>query len=468
MRRCSRDLETIVAKAMARDAAGRYATAAALAEDLRRFVEDRPIRARRISPAERLARWCRRNKVLAASIGVAAAALVAVAVLSLIYADRQARHAAEQAEANEQIRRLAGDLERRGKALESSLAESNSRLARLDLERGQTAFEKGQIGVGMLWTVESLRMATKAGDEVGKHVALANLSAWRRHYVEPKEVFTRAVSCMAFSPDGKTIVTGSYDKTARLWDAATGRPLGQPMEHSDSQVCRGVQPGWQGDPHRRLRQHGAAVGRRHRPAHRSTHAAFGPGVVRGVQPGWQDDPHRGRDYWLELRLQDAATSQPFGPPMEHSSWVSSVAFGPDGKILTEPGQDSQVADHSASPCYIRKRVYSVAFQPRWQDDPHRELGQDRAAVGRRYSDRSTRPSLCRIRARVKTPREASAPGWQVGSLTGSLRTTTGSAGLGRRYRSTDWQGPGAPRRGFVAGWPFSPDGKTRFSPAVQN
>ena len=67
-----RDLETIIAKATARDPAGRYATAAALAEDLRRFVEDRPIRARRVSAAERLARWCRRNKVLAASIGVAA------------------------------------------------------------------------------------------------------------------------------------------------------------------------------------------------------------------------------------------------------------------------------------------------------------------------------------------------------------------------------------------------------------
>ena len=61
-----RDLETIIAKATARDPAGRYATAAALAEDLRRFVEDRPIRARRVSAAERLARWCRRNTVLAA------------------------------------------------------------------------------------------------------------------------------------------------------------------------------------------------------------------------------------------------------------------------------------------------------------------------------------------------------------------------------------------------------------------
>ena len=36
---------------------------------------------------------------------------------------------------------------------------------------------------------------------------------------------------MAFSPDGKTVLTGSDDKTARLWDAATGQPLGPPMKH---------------------------------------------------------------------------------------------------------------------------------------------------------------------------------------------------------------------------------------------
>lgn len=221
-----RDLETIIAKATARDPAGRYTTAAALAEDLRRFVEDRPIRARRTSPVEQLARWCRKNPLIASSIGLAAMALVAVAVMALLHANRQA-------EANKRITRLASDLEKEGGRLKTALSESNRRLAMLDLERGRAAFEKGQIGVGMLWTVESLRMATEAKDEAGRHVALANLSAWRRHHVALKEVFSHGdeVWCVAFSPDGKTILTGCRDRMARLWDAATGQPIGPPMAH---------------------------------------------------------------------------------------------------------------------------------------------------------------------------------------------------------------------------------------------
>src|SRR5262249_6225739 len=56
-----RDLETVVLKAIARDPAHRYQTPAAMADDLKRFVEDRPVRARRVSETEKLWRWCRRN-----------------------------------------------------------------------------------------------------------------------------------------------------------------------------------------------------------------------------------------------------------------------------------------------------------------------------------------------------------------------------------------------------------------------
>ena len=76
------DLETIVLKAMAPDPAHRYATAGELADDLGRFLDDRPICARRVGPGERLWRWTRRNRVVAGLIGLAVALLVLVAVVA--------------------------------------------------------------------------------------------------------------------------------------------------------------------------------------------------------------------------------------------------------------------------------------------------------------------------------------------------------------------------------------------------
>ncbi|HEV3084274.1 MAG TPA: protein kinase [Gemmataceae bacterium] len=81
-----RDLETVVMKAIARDPRSRYATAEALAEDLRRFLMDRPILARRNSRVERLRHWCRRNPVVAGLTGLLASLLLAIAVGSTITA----------------------------------------------------------------------------------------------------------------------------------------------------------------------------------------------------------------------------------------------------------------------------------------------------------------------------------------------------------------------------------------------
>ncbi len=75
-----RDLETIVLKCLAHEPAGRYATAAALAADLRAFLEDRPIAARRIRRADRAWRWCRRNPALAGVSALSGVLLIAVVV----------------------------------------------------------------------------------------------------------------------------------------------------------------------------------------------------------------------------------------------------------------------------------------------------------------------------------------------------------------------------------------------------
>ena len=56
-----RDLETIVLKALAKDPKDRFGSAGELADELRRFVEGRPIRSRPVSVVEQLWRWCKRD-----------------------------------------------------------------------------------------------------------------------------------------------------------------------------------------------------------------------------------------------------------------------------------------------------------------------------------------------------------------------------------------------------------------------
>jgi serine/threonine protein kinase len=77
-----RDLETIVARCLERDPKARYQTADALAEDLERWLEGRPIIARPVRAPARVLRWSRRNPILAAA--VTACLLLALAVIWLL------------------------------------------------------------------------------------------------------------------------------------------------------------------------------------------------------------------------------------------------------------------------------------------------------------------------------------------------------------------------------------------------
>lgn len=94
------DLETVILHAMAREPADRYATADELAEDLRRFLDDRPILARRAGVAEQVWRWCRRNQALATVTATAFVLMVAITIISLVAFLKTATANAETARAN--------------------------------------------------------------------------------------------------------------------------------------------------------------------------------------------------------------------------------------------------------------------------------------------------------------------------------------------------------------------------------
>jgi serine/threonine protein kinase/WD40 repeat protein len=86
-----RDLDTIIHTAIAKDPKDRYATAAELRDELERFLSDRPIRSRPVSPLERYWRWCRRNPLLALASSAACALVIAIAVVSTVAAYRNGR-----------------------------------------------------------------------------------------------------------------------------------------------------------------------------------------------------------------------------------------------------------------------------------------------------------------------------------------------------------------------------------------
>jgi WD40 repeat protein/serine/threonine protein kinase/tetratricopeptide (TPR) repeat protein len=300
-----RDLETIVLKATERDPARRYRTPHDLAEDLQRFLEDKPIRARQVSRSERLWRWCRRNPALATSTSVAAAGLVAVTAFAILFAVVQGKNAAAQVRANaalveeqQQTRAEKERAERFAADLATALNETKKQEARLDVEKGHGLIEKGQLYPGMLWLARGLQNAPADAAALQDSIR-TSLAALRSEAPALRRVFTPSGGPLAaaFSPDGKLLLIGGGlmggKGEARLWDLGTGKPLEPPLPH----------------------------------AHRVWSVAFSPDG-KTLLTGGGNDRAQG-----EVRLWDATTGKPLGPPLSLLHSVMAVAFSPDGKTF---------------------------------------------------------------------------------------------------------------------------------------
>jgi tetratricopeptide (TPR) repeat protein len=95
-----RDLETVCVKCLAKDPSRRYPTALALADDLERFLQGRPILARPAPAGERFVKWVRRRPATAAGFGVACLAAAALLIGGVTY-EVLLQSALERAQANE-------------------------------------------------------------------------------------------------------------------------------------------------------------------------------------------------------------------------------------------------------------------------------------------------------------------------------------------------------------------------------
>lgn len=83
-----RDLETVILKATAKSPSDRYGSVAELADDLNRFLEDRPVRARRLNRLQRFGRWARREPLAAGlTVGIFAVLMLGLMLTSWFYQD---------------------------------------------------------------------------------------------------------------------------------------------------------------------------------------------------------------------------------------------------------------------------------------------------------------------------------------------------------------------------------------------
>lgn len=150
-----RDLETIVAKAMAKRPEDRYATASDLADDLRRWLRTEPIRARRIGPLGRMARWCRRNP-LVASLTLTVAALLVVAALVAARVAVGFRDLAErERESGDAARKSQSEADQQRRAAVVAQEETKDHLARslfqqARAEAASTRFARRQTSLDLL------------------------------------------------------------------------------------------------------------------------------------------------------------------------------------------------------------------------------------------------------------------------------------------------------------------------------
>lgn len=321
------ELETIVLKALEKDPALRYTTARDLADDLRRFLMEQPIKARPATRLDRARKWARRNRQVVRTaisfVGLTAIAFVAAAV----WVDH-ARHETrleQQARASEQIFSAAAKHELSINRYVASINLANKAWREGDFKSARDHLGKWVPGKrdvdlrGFEWHL--LWNATQGvSPTFGNHQGSAY--------------------CAAVSRDGSTLVTGGQDGI-RVWDLASGAPGRHLMEHAAEVNGVGFSPAGEllatASEDRTVKIWNAATWEvEHTLPHTGevVAAVFSPDgrlLITGERLEGPDRDGRSST-WGIVRRWDTQTWRPGDAPRRLASAIQSLAISSDGAL----------------------------------------------------------------------------------------------------------------------------------------
>ncbi len=302
------DLEWIALKALERDRDRRYGTPSELAADLRRYLNDEPVLARPANAGYQIRKFVRRHRIAAGFIATSTTLAILASIAALIAVSRghEAEHQAERA-LQAQSRLLIEVAAQRLKA--SDVARAQGIILEV-LMNPELAHDRSPAAISAFQEI-------RAAD--GQQAVLTGHC----------DVVLSAV----YSPDGTRIVTASFDKTARIWDARTGVQLTVLAGHGEIVVSAGYSPDGlrivtaSADKTARIwdAQTGAQLAVLSGHGDRVNSAAYSPDGTRIVTASADKT----------ARIWDTLTGTPLAVLSGHGGRVTAAAYSPDGtRIVT--------------------------------------------------------------------------------------------------------------------------------------